>query len=1350
MQNKHLDVIALKESTRVKTLAFHPFLPVVIGGNHCGTLNIHNYLYCDTKYNNVNSQESFYEHSGSIRVVKIHPSGSVFATGGDDKVIRIWDYNKKIVLNRLKGHTDYIRTLDFHPTQPWILSGSDDCTIKVWNFYTGELLSSSVGHHHYVMSALFLDSTHIISGSLDHTICLWNCEKLFETKKKLLTPMLIQYQTIEAHDRGVNTICIAHDKIYTGSDDREVKVWQYKDETIEYLKTFHSHESNVTAIFNSNDDIFTTGEDSKLIIHSNLVGGSSSSDSVINTHNRLWTVAGKDDVLAVGGDTGLILYSYRKNIRIFESGKNKAIFSVNNKVFLWDEKREGDFLFVCKLKTNKINFGFMHKNKLYVNNIVKNTTEIFTFDGEINANEENSFEVIDKKVENSIYVFNTIKNKVFKILNSSIYDTENNLLLPLKEDEIEKCEIKEEDQEKNNCLFYAKFVEDFLFVGIESNLFVVDAENKRKCIINLNSSYISTLIDIIKMGDFIYFITKYKIFIYREMNNFSFEYFSCISEYAEIIDAKLTEYTYEGKIEKMILYTTTKQLKYVINNKNTLDIFEEGILSSLQTTYKIIGCDIERKKVALIDYNGELLQLDINTGELAFRSAVINSKPEEDEKIIEIIQKEQLPGLAPLEYLIKHQKGNIAIPYIKDTAQKIELFLSAENYSAAFSLIKDQFKNSNMTPSVIKMTHNMIKQIIKNNTTECFDMVNDLISFLFSLKNKINLSNKNGGISEYDIFWFYVLSGNKTELIKKKDAFESEDIINLIDVFDKIADLDAFSQKQIKNKITNDVDNNIKINNQEENIETNISEKLENITVRENSILTENENKSSDLDSLSDDLDKNIIKNIVKNDTKINNSNNATNEKECSESISCNIDVDKSIKSENSSFEDKSTDGYKEKTKNEDKSNLKNTFNVSEENSTIEKKHSDTVINNDLSDNNDNISNSDFSDNNLTNLSNNDLSDNNQKQSNNKNSEIKEENMFESSSDFSNNSNSITNVSNNSNAQVCSNNSASAYATINGDSVISVTPIIYSELLKYKEEIDAFVKKFDLLVQEKYGGQLKESISVNSNENNSTNSIYAGDSSNWFFSYGMDLFTEGKLKSVYDYFGSLLLLLGKKYLEQEESDYMETQRKIIGSYRIALLAEHKFMELINKENNSTENIITENTITKNTITKNIITENFIKKWSYIFYFYNTLKNKEHGFYVARMLISQLMKSNEIKMANDVLNDTKDVFIKDECLYDKLIESKTVKKLLKLNDNNINIDNTDNITNNTNTDNNMFIKLMNISCAYSNTNDLVILDSSDKYVECTFCGVKNIVESTKVSDEGVDQVCNCCKIGNIGL
>lgn len=66
--------------------------------------------------------EKFDGHEGPVRTVQFHPKLSLFASGGDDFSVRVWNYKTKKCVFILKGHLDFVRCVSFHPDMPWVIS----------------------------------------------------------------------------------------------------------------------------------------------------------------------------------------------------------------------------------------------------------------------------------------------------------------------------------------------------------------------------------------------------------------------------------------------------------------------------------------------------------------------------------------------------------------------------------------------------------------------------------------------------------------------------------------------------------------------------------------------------------------------------------------------------------------------------------------------------------------------------------------------------------------------------------------------------------------------------------------------------------------------------------------------------------------------------------------------------------------------------------------------------------------------------------------------------------------------------------------------------------------------------
>src|SRR5258706_406445 len=99
-----------------------------------------------------------------------------------------------------------------------IISGSDDHTIRIWDAKTGAAVGDPLkGHTHSVRSVAYSpDGRHIISGSDDHTIRIWDAK----TGTAVGDPL-------KGHTHSVLSIAYSSDgqHIVSGSYDNTTRVW---------------------------------------------------------------------------------------------------------------------------------------------------------------------------------------------------------------------------------------------------------------------------------------------------------------------------------------------------------------------------------------------------------------------------------------------------------------------------------------------------------------------------------------------------------------------------------------------------------------------------------------------------------------------------------------------------------------------------------------------------------------------------------------------------------------------------------------------------------------------------------------------------------------------------------------------------------------------------------------------------------------------------------------------------------------------------------------------------------------------------------------------------------------------
>ena len=91
-------------------------------------------------------------HLGWVRSVAFDPTNVLFATGGADRVIKIFDLAKACVASddalciTLTGHISPVRGLAFSPHHPYLFSAGEDKLVKCWDLETNQVIRHYHGH----------------------------------------------------------------------------------------------------------------------------------------------------------------------------------------------------------------------------------------------------------------------------------------------------------------------------------------------------------------------------------------------------------------------------------------------------------------------------------------------------------------------------------------------------------------------------------------------------------------------------------------------------------------------------------------------------------------------------------------------------------------------------------------------------------------------------------------------------------------------------------------------------------------------------------------------------------------------------------------------------------------------------------------------------------------------------------------------------------------------------------------------------------------------------------------------------------------------------------------------------
>eukprot|EP00918_Siedleckia_nematoides_P032636 GHVU01070869.1.p1 GENE.GHVU01070869.1~~GHVU01070869.1.p1 ORF type:complete len:468 (+),score=66.80 GHVU01070869.1:167-1570(+) len=191
-------------------------------------------------------------HLGWVRCLAVDPSNEWFATGGNDKLIKIWDLASGTLKLTLTGHINTIRALEVSTRHPYLFSVGEDHTVKCWDLEYNKVIRNYHGHLSGVYSLALHPAIDVLAtGGRDATVRLWD----MRTRA--------QIHVLAGHTSTVMSLIsqAKEPQLCSGSMDNQVRLWDIAAGKCSVVLTNHKKSIRSMAYHPSEYSFLTAGAD---------------------------------------------------------------------------------------------------------------------------------------------------------------------------------------------------------------------------------------------------------------------------------------------------------------------------------------------------------------------------------------------------------------------------------------------------------------------------------------------------------------------------------------------------------------------------------------------------------------------------------------------------------------------------------------------------------------------------------------------------------------------------------------------------------------------------------------------------------------------------------------------------------------------------------------------------------------------------------------------------------------------------------------------------------------------------------------------------------------------------------
>jgi WD40 repeat protein len=158
-----------------------------------------------------------------IFALALSPDGKKLASGGCDRLVRVWDLPSGKLEHAIENHADWVLAIAFTPDGKGLATASRDKTAKVWDLAAKESLLTFPDHQDHVYGvAITADGKTGISIGSDKNIRTWQATDAAKQIGK-------QVKVLGSHGDAIFRLAYRDDAksplLATGSADKTIKLW---------------------------------------------------------------------------------------------------------------------------------------------------------------------------------------------------------------------------------------------------------------------------------------------------------------------------------------------------------------------------------------------------------------------------------------------------------------------------------------------------------------------------------------------------------------------------------------------------------------------------------------------------------------------------------------------------------------------------------------------------------------------------------------------------------------------------------------------------------------------------------------------------------------------------------------------------------------------------------------------------------------------------------------------------------------------------------------------------------------------------------------------------------------------